>query len=288
MEVFRDPETQRGLRLYIDLATRRVEWLSATTAAQYAKVSAFTPMLAGLTAERLKAQHLENLARLRTAAWGDDWEPYLSTLRARGVSFAKGGVAFRDWTEVFQRSLIEHIDLVFDEVKDDADRRATLKGMVAIFDTVVQVIGTTFNETQLQTITEQRTAILALSSPILLAAERVLVVPLVGALDDEHMAALTTKLLTRIRSERAKAVVLAMAGVPHLDTHAAVALNRIARSARLMGARVLLSGLRDDVTQAVVAVNVDFPDVEAHATLADALKSALATDAKQLSRPGPR
>ena len=64
-------------------------------------------------------------------------------------------------------------------------------------------------------------------------------------------------MLRAIRANRAKAVVIDITGVPAVDSKIANHLLQTVDAARLMGARVIVTGLSPDVAQALVYIGVD-------------------------------
>jgi anti-anti-sigma regulatory factor len=60
-----------------------------------------------------------------------------------------------------------------------------------------------------------------------------------------------------------------------VDTHVAGALIRAAQAVRLLGARIILTGIRPEVAQAVVGLGVDLSIIETRASLQDGIASAL-------------
>jgi len=82
-------------------------------------------------------------------------------------------------------------------------------------------------------------------------------------------------LLRGIEAYRAKVVILDITGVPVVDTQVANALIRTAQSIRLLGARVLLTGIRPEVAQALVGLGIDLSDIVTYSTLQNGIEAAL-------------
>ncbi len=277
---FEDPRIARGLRAYCAFADIHLAHISALNSAAYQSVPSFAPVLAGLSGEAMLAQNRVNLAKIAAGAHDGNWEPYLESLRERGDAYARAGVDFRAWSEAFARLVSALVDFAFEKVQDREELRVLVLGTAALFDLIVQVVGESFFATHTERVREQAVAIRELSTPILIAAERRLLVPLVGELDDERMRFLTARLLKRIRNERARAVVIDLTGVAVVDSAAMEHLSRITASAALMGANVILSGLSPGVCRSLVDLGVGLPAAETVATLAEALElAALATRA---------
>jgi rsbT co-antagonist protein RsbR len=85
---------------------------------------------------------------------------------------------------------------------------------------------------------------------------------------------MSAKLLAAIRAQRARAVVIDVTGVPTLDTAAAEHLMRCARSSRLMGARLIVSGPSSDACRTLTTIGVSMTGVDTVGSLAEALQMA--------------
>ncbi len=103
----------------------------------------------------------------------------------------------------------------------------------------------------------QREALRELGAPIIPLAEQTLAVPLIGLLSAERAEQVTDVVLSAVREHSTKVVLLDVTGVPSLDTSAAEALVRVAAAARLLGAQVVLTGVRPQVARTLVAIGVD-------------------------------
>ncbi|WP_272422457.1 PAS domain-containing protein [Polyangium jinanense] len=107
----------------------------------------------------------------------------------------------------------------------------------------------------------QAAAIRELSTPIVPIRDDVLVMPLVGSLTPERTQQIIENLLGRIVEAQARAAILDVTGVPVVDSHAANSLLQIAKAVRLLGAHVVLTGIRPEVAQALVTEGVDMTDI---------------------------
>jgi rsbT co-antagonist protein RsbR len=106
-------------------------------------------------------------------------------------------------------------------------------------------------------IRQQQEAIRELSTPVLQVRERILILPIIGVLDEQRAQQLTEQLLAGIRTNRAKVVVLDVTGVPDLDASVANHLVQTVDASRLMGASVILTGLSPKIAQTLVRIGVD-------------------------------
>lgn len=129
---------------------------------------------------------------------------------------------------------------------------------------------------QQQIIEIQRATLSELSTPIVPIAEGVIAMPLVGAIDSDRAQQIMQALLEGLTTSRAHTAILDITGVRSVDTHVAGALLQAARAARLLGARVLVTGIRPDVAQALIELGTDWSGIETLATLQAAVARALA------------
>jgi rsbT co-antagonist protein RsbR len=104
-----------------------------------------------------------------------------------------------------------------------------------------------------RTIATQQEAIRELSTPVLRLRERLLVLPIIGILDTSRAQKLSEGLLASIRDSRARVVIVDVTGVPAVDSAVANHLLQAVEASRLMGAKVIVTGLSSDVAQALVS-----------------------------------
>lgn len=110
---------------------------------------------------------------------------------------------------------------------------------------------------QQRIIEAQREALRELGAPIIPLAEQTLAVPLIGLLSQERAEQVTEVVLNAVREHSAKVVLLDVTGVPSVDTSAADALVKAASAVRLLGAQMVLTGVRPQVAQTLVGLGVD-------------------------------
>jgi rsbT co-antagonist protein RsbR len=127
-----------------------------------------------------------------------------------------------------------------------------------------------------QIISDQATAMLELSTPVVRLWEGIIAVPLVGTLDSVRAQLIMEKLLETLVATGADHAVIDITGVPTVDTEVAQHLLKTVSAARLLGAECIISGIRPQVAQTIVSLGIEFGDVATKATLADALAVALA------------
>lgn len=120
--------------------------------------------------------------------------------------------------------------------------------------------------------TQQRETIRELGVPVLPISATSLVMPLVGALDTARLQQVQERALDAIQRATARYLVLDITGVPVVDTQVAQGLIGVVQAARLLGARVVLVGVRPEVAQAMVTLGIRLDGIQTAATLADGLE----------------
>ena len=121
---------------------------------------------------------------------------------------------------------------------------------------------------------QQRT-LAELSTPVIKVYENVLVLPLVGAIDTERSHRIMEDLLVGITRHQAEMVIVDITGVPLVDTAVANHLMQTIKSARLLGTRSILVGIRSEVAQALVHLQVDLAGVVTRSNLQAGIEYAL-------------
>lgn len=126
------------------------------------------------------------------------------------------------------------------------------------------------------TVREQASLLEQLSSPIVPITDGVIALPLIGSLDAARTARLLDALLAGVAARRARIALLDITGVPEADVGLADALSRVTRGVRLLGAELVITGMRPAVAQALVRLGADLRDLVTRSTLQEGLALALA------------
>ncbi|MFG1922873.1 STAS domain-containing protein [Cryptosporangium sp. NPDC048952] len=132
-----------------------------------------------------------------------------------------------------------------------------------------------YSEAREQVIAEQAEQLLELSTPVVKLWDGIIAVPLVGTLDSARAQAVMEQLLEALTSSNADYAIIDITGVPAVDTQVAQHLLKTVMAARLMGAEAIISGIRPQIAQTIVALGIEFGDIATKASLADALSLAL-------------
>ncbi|WP_155373428.1 STAS domain-containing protein [Catellatospora vulcania] len=132
-----------------------------------------------------------------------------------------------------------------------------------------------FSKAREHIITEQSEQLLELSTPVVKLWEGVVAVPLVGTLDSARAQVVMERLLQALVDTGSPYAIIDITGVPAVDTQVAQHVLKTVMAARLMGAECIVSGIRPQIAQTIVALGIEFGDIATKATLADALRHAI-------------
>jgi rsbT co-antagonist protein RsbR len=127
---------------------------------------------------------------------------------------------------------------------------------------------------QLEIVAQQREVIREMSVPVLPVDRTTLVMPLVGALDSSRLGELQQQALDALERSGARRLLLDVTGVPIIDTQVALGLLRTVQAGRLLGAAIVLIGVRPEVAQTLVSLGLELSHVHVARDLQSALQRA--------------
>lgn len=128
---------------------------------------------------------------------------------------------------------------------------------------------------QEQVIDAQRAAIRELSTPLIPLSDTVMLMPLIGTIDSNRAQMVMEALLEGIAQYQSDIAILDITGVSVVDTQVANALIQSAQAVRLLGARVILTGIGPAMAQTLVHLGVDLSTLETRGSLQSAVVEAL-------------
>jgi rsbT co-antagonist protein RsbR len=156
-----------------------------------------------------------------------------------------------------------------------------------LLDEMALITFETYAEARDRIINQQAEEMLELSTPVVKLWDGVVAVPLVGTLDSARTQVVTEKLLQTLVDTGSEHAIIDITGVPAVDTQVAQHLLKTVVAARLMGAECIISGIRPQIAQTIVALGIQFGDVATKASLADALLLALRNSGVNIVTSGP-
>jgi anti-anti-sigma regulatory factor/ligand-binding sensor protein len=109
--------------------------------------------------------------------------------------------------------------------------------------------------------------ILELSVPIIQVWEGIIAAPLIGILDSHRTSLFMEILLSKIVETKSPICLIDITGVPSVDTQTAQHLMEAVTSAKLLGTKVILTGISPSIAQTIVHLGIDFKEFHTCATL---------------------
>jgi rsbT co-antagonist protein RsbR len=128
---------------------------------------------------------------------------------------------------------------------------------------------------QEEIIQSQQATLRGISTPLIPISERVVIMPLVGTIDQGRAQQILETLLEGIAHHQAEIVILDITGVPEVDNNTADILIRSAQAVKLLGARVMLTGIQPRIAQTLTSLEVNLGDITTHSTLQSGVAQAL-------------
>lgn len=117
--------------------------------------------------------------------------------------------------------------------------------------------------------------IIALSIPVIPVVDGVLVLPLIGSIDQQRALLIQQTVLQGIEHYQARYLLLDITGVSLLDEQGAQLLQQAMRGAQLLGAELALVGVRPDVARTLVTMGEDMSTLRCYASLQQGLAAYL-------------
>ena len=137
-----------------------------------------------------------------------------------------------------------------------------------------------YQQSREELIRRQQEEMLELSTPVVQLWEGIVALPLIGTLDSARTSVVMETLLQTIVDTRSELAIIDITGVPTVDTLVAQHLLKTVAAARLMGADCIISGIRPQIAQTMVHLQIDLSAVTTKATMAEALRFALKRSGK--------
>jgi rsbT co-antagonist protein RsbR len=170
--------------------------------------------------------------------------------------------------EVMGRAILHDYYSDFDRLARALDAYRPVANFIAI------AVSSAVIEGRERTIRAQQEAILELSTPVLRVRDRLLILPIIGMIDDARARQLTRQLLNAIRDHRAKVAVIDITGVPVMDASVAGYLVHAVGASQLLGASLIVSGVSAGIAMQLVNIGVDLQELRTVGDLQQGIEEA--------------
>jgi rsbT co-antagonist protein RsbR len=187
--------------------------------------------------------------------------------------------AYRQYLELVRR----HFDALIPDATAARDAFLSVQRIV-FFDVALAI--DTYIAANLEALGRHQAAIRELSTPVIRVLERVLLLPLVGAVDSHRAQQIMESVLTHVVEAQARCIIIDIAGVPVVDTRVADHLLKTAAAVRLLGAEVVLTGITAQVARTMVQLGLDVSSMHTVSRLSDGIELALGMVGKAITSKG--
>lgn len=210
----------------------------------------------GLFTGRLDLAHVEN--RLRV-----------------GAAHERIGLSPKWYLGAYRRYMHLLLDRLWAELPDRSEVRAAFESAQKLVYFDMSLAIDTYSAAQLDTLRRHQAAIRELSTPVIRVHDRVLLLPLVGTIDSHRAEQIMETVLVRVAEDKAKVVIIDIAGVAVVDTKVADHLIKTTAAVGFLGAQTVLTGISAQVARTMVQLGVDISTMHTENRLADGLEYAL-------------
>ncbi|WP_438006676.1 AAA family ATPase [Sorangium sp. So ce321] len=135
---------------------------------------------------------------------------------------------------------------------------------------------------QEEIIQNQRDRLFELSTPFIPITDEIMVMPIIGTVDDKRAAQMIETAMQGVSASAAKVVIVDITGVKSVDTSVASRLMSLAKAVGLLGSKAILTGLRPAVAQSLVSLGVDLGSIETRSNLKAGIAYAMRRTAARL------
>ena len=139
-----------------------------------------------------------------------------------------------------------------------------------------------FLDKRLDMIKKQQQALTELSTPVIPLLDDILVVPLIGTIDTARANQIMENILDGITQRDAEIVIIDITGVHIVDSTVAHHLIKAYQAASLLGAKCIMVGMRPDVAQTIVQLDIAFDNIDTKNNLAQGIEYALQLQGRKI------
>jgi anti-anti-sigma regulatory factor len=129
---------------------------------------------------------------------------------------------------------------------------------------------------QEQIIAAQQRRLEEMSTPMIPITDTVMIMPIIGTVDSARARQILESGLEEVRQRGVQTLIMDITGMQRADHSAAEFLIKMATALRLLGARLVLTGIRPEVAQALIGRGISLDTLATRDTLQSAIADALA------------
>jgi len=230
--------------------------------------------------ERLRATQRNYFLRLFSGVLDED---YVENRLRVGTAHQRIGLPQRLYlgAYAFYLRMLHHAFVGDFDDKVELERAYRSIERLVFFDIALAI--ECYMDAHLKSIDRQRAAIRELSTPVIRVHDQVLLLPIIGTVDSLRAQQIMETVLESVATEQARVIILDIAGVGVVDTQVADHLLKTTAAVRLLGAKVILTGISPQVAKTIVELGVSISSMATRNRLADGIELALSLVGKQIT-----
>ncbi|CCN37061.1 putative Globin domain fused with STAS (Sulphate Transporter and Anti-Sigma factor antagonist) domain protein [Vibrio nigripulchritudo SFn27] len=199
---------------------------------------------------------------------------YIAERIALGEVHARVGLSLPTYFAGMNMSLVIFTKRMYDGSLYSDEYSALVTAFTKLLHMDTTIVVETYSNLINRRISEQSEALLAMSTPVTMIWQDILMLPIVGIIDSKRAQDIMSAVLGKIADARAKIFIMDISGVAVVDTAVANHFIKITKATRLMGCECLVSGVSPAIAQTMVQLGINVGEVRTNATLRDALEEA--------------
>lgn len=204
-----------------------------------------------------------------------------------GNTHERIGLATKWYLGAYRKYMQLIKDALWQEFQDKTKVREAFDSIQKIVYFDMAIATDTYLASKLDALERHQAAIRELSTPVIRVHERVLLLPLVGAIDSHRANQVMDSVLLKVSESQAKAIIIDIAGVPVVDTKVADSLVKTTAAVRLLGAETILTGITAQVARTIVQLGVDITTMYTLSRLSEGIELALGLVGKSIQNKRP-
>jgi len=168
------------------------------------------------------------------------------------------------------------IPRIYQHLSNDIEKaNATFSAMYKIINLDQELAMSSYIHAVEDVISKQTEEILEMSTPVIQIWEGVVATPIIGTLDSQRAQQFMEHLLEKIVETKSPIALIDITGVPQIDTATAQHLIDTINAVKLLGSRVIITGIRPAIAQTLVHLGIDLQGIFTKPSMAAGLKMAL-------------
>jgi rsbT co-antagonist protein RsbR len=192
-----------------------------------------------------------------------------------GIAHERIGLSTKWYLGAYRKYMQDILRNLLAELGDEMRAREAFESIqkLVYFDVVIAC--DTYFAAKLEALERHQAAIRELSTPVIRVYDRVLLLPLIGAIDSLRADQVMDSVLLKVTEAQARCIIIDIAGVPVVDTKVADNLVKTTAAVRLLGAETILTGITAQVARTIVQLGVDISAMHTRSRLSEGIELAL-------------